>query len=209
MIPTVDNNHADEGNALLISRYQNAKVVAGMVKAVMNRIQKYENAIWQLINGVILDNHPMAGGPWDVLDKIGLIVGELRNGRDDPAYVAAIRLRVRVNRSNGLAEDIIQIAALLVTGAIYREWGTEGPMAFDLEIEPCTAAQRDALLTNLNQAREAASEGVLRQSAGAASTIIRWGSTVRPGSGTGFASSRLGPPRFTFCSARPMAPIPA
>ncbi len=112
MIPVVDNAHVTEGVGLLTSRYKNLPNTSGLVKALMLRMQEAEGQLWSLINGVQLSNHPMAGGPWSILDQLGALVGAARNGMNDVDYLAAIKLEIRANRSNGLAEDIIQIMHL-------------------------------------------------------------------------------------------------
>lgn len=199
-VPTYDGNHVQEGNDLLIDRYKNTKVVAGMVKARMIRVQAYEDAIAGFLYGIVLDNHPLPGGPWDVLDKLGKIVGEPRNGRTDAQYVPAIRLRIRINRSNGLAEDIIQIAALLAPNAVYRELG--GPMAFDVQVLSLNDANVVATLVSaLGEARAGTSSGQLRTSTLAATSLVTPGSTNVPGSGIGFSSTRDLPPTKAFASS--------
>ena len=47
------------------------------------------------------------------LDQVGLLVGEIRNGRDDNSYRQAIKLRIAINTSRGTVEDIIQVINLL------------------------------------------------------------------------------------------------
>jgi len=112
--PTVDDNHVTEGAALLTSRYFSAPVIAGLTTALMTRFQLYENAFWSLIEGVILANHPMPGGPWSILDQIGSIVDVPRNGMPDAQYVVAIQLEIRVLRSTGHPNDIIEIAQIVL-----------------------------------------------------------------------------------------------
>jgi len=105
--------------------------------------------------------NPLAAGPWDVLDKLGAIVGVTRNGLSDADYLAVIRIKIRINRSHGWAEDIIQIASLIVSGAIYRE---EYPASFELDIYGTTTSIVTALLTYLGEARSAGTEGFLNYS---------------------------------------------
>jgi len=112
-IPAVDNSHVSEATGLLTSRYADKAVVKGIVTALALRVQEVENSFWSLVNAVQLANHPMPGGPWDVLDKLGAIVGAVRNGLSDSAFLALIKLQARVNRSRGLAEDILLLASLL------------------------------------------------------------------------------------------------
>lgn len=118
MIPAVDSSHVTEGPDLLTSHYKGKPVITGMVTACMLRFQEIENAFWSLLNGVQLANHPMAGGPWSILDQIGVIVDLPRAGWPDASYKGLLLLKARVNRSRGLAEDMIQIAAVLAANSV-------------------------------------------------------------------------------------------
>jgi hypothetical protein len=187
VIPVVDNAHVAEGQALLISKYQASPNIANILKSLMLKIQDVENAYWSIISGVQLSNHPRAGGPWGVLDKIGAIVSIPRNALSDAAYLVAIRIKIRINRSHGLAEDIIQIAALVAAGAKYYEWESA---AFEVDIFNTTAAIVLALQLYLGEARSAGTAGTLRYSVDANPLVI-WSDSVNPGltPGAGFASS--------------------
>lgn len=121
-LPIVDNKHAVDANALLTSMFRDKANVAGILQALAEEVQALEDAMWTLIIGRILDN---AVGV--TLDKWGQIVGQPRDGRTDTVYRLAIRVRIFVNRSNGLAEDIIQLILLaepLAEGKSYQEYGT-------------------------------------------------------------------------------------
>ena len=48
------------------------------------------------------------------LDRIGLLVEEFREGRDDEDFRNAINLRIAINSSNGTIEDIINIINILL-----------------------------------------------------------------------------------------------
>ena|ERR1700676_2607818 len=160
MIPTVDNAHATEGPALLTSRYINQANVKGIVTALMLRFQEIENAFWTLINGVQLTNHPMAGGPWSILDQLGAIVGLPRLGWPDSSYVGLIKIKARVNRSRGLAEDMIQIASLLSTSPV--QYLESYPAAFYIgawNVDPSFPAA-----AFLSQARSAGTLGLFAYS---------------------------------------------
>jgi hypothetical protein len=126
MIPVLDNNHVSEAVALLTSRYKGQPVITGLVSACVARLQQIENDFWNFIAAVQLANHPMPGGPWNILDQIGAIVGAMRNGLDDPDYLALIKLQAKVNRSRGNPEDIIGLGSLMtgVTPPFYLEMPT-------------------------------------------------------------------------------------
>lgn len=123
MIPAVDNSHVTEGVNLLTSRYKGLPVITGLVTAAMQRFQQIEAAFWAMIAAVQLANHPMANGPWDVLDKLGYIVGAPRNGLDDVDFLALIKLQAKVNRSRGTPEDVLSLGTLMAApgSAIYLE----------------------------------------------------------------------------------------
>jgi hypothetical protein len=188
--PVQDSAHVTEATGRLTSRYAQAAVTSGIVTANAQAVQDLENAVWQIMNAVVLANHPLAGGPWQILDYIGAIVGVTRDGRTDTDFLQAIKIQIRVNRSHGLAEDIIQIAALVASGAIYQEFY---PAAFDVTILNTTIAVVNALLLYLGTARSAGTYGTLRYST-SSGPWIHWGSSYGGYTGAGFASTRGGAP---------------
>jgi hypothetical protein len=126
VIPAVDNSHVTEGVALLTSRYKGQPVITGLVTALMARLQVIEASYWALINATTLANHPMAGGPWSILDQLGYLVGVLRNGLDDTDFLALIKLQAKVNRSRGTPEDVLSLGVLMagVQPPVYLEMPT-------------------------------------------------------------------------------------
>lgn len=172
-VPTVDNDHVTEGQALLTSRYFSAPVISGLTAALMARFQLYENAFWSLINGMILANHPMPGGPWSILDQIGAIVDTPRNGMPDDEYVVSIRLAIRVLHSAGKPTDIIQVAQIVlppslgptvVPGGViapYLEWY---PAAFEVWGLNISAWIALILSAAIQKAKSAGTHGRLRYS---------------------------------------------
>lgn len=189
--PLLDSSYVTTALGWLTSRYADpiqTPNVQGFVRALATRLQQIENDYWSFLNAVILDNHPMAGGPWAILDQIGAIVGEPRNGRTDADYVPALRLRIRINNSNGLAEDIIQIVALVVLGAAYSEWY---PAAWEVDLTP-TGPQStsivNALITDLGEAAEAGTAGNIRTQV-STKTLFLLGDSTTPGQGTGWGDS--------------------
>lgn len=181
-VPTVDNNTVAEGAALLTSHYADpvaTPVVTGVVNALMLALQESENATWSIINGIQLANLPMAGGPWNVEDQLGALVGAPgRNGMDDADYLAVIKIQIRVNISRGLAEDIIAITKLLVAGGVYHDWP---PAAWEEDITAGGAADTasviNALVMFLAEARSAGTYGTVRYATDG-NTLIRWDDTV-------------------------------
>jgi len=178
-VPVVDNATVAEGGALLTSYYVNAPVVSGVVSALMHALQECENADWSIINGMQLANLPMAGGPWNVEDQLGALVGAPgRNGLSDAAYLAIIKVQVRVNISHGLSEDINAIVALLLTGGVYRDTGTA---SWEEDITAAGASATtsiiNALVMFLGEAKSAGTSGNLRYPTDG-NTLIRWDDSV-------------------------------
>lgn len=76
-------------------------------------IQEFEDAIFD-----VRDALTFQGTYGDAENKLGAIVDEKRLGRSDPDYLAAIQVRILVNRSKGRATDLIKIAnAVFEAGA--------------------------------------------------------------------------------------------
>jgi hypothetical protein len=188
MIPVVDNAHAAEGSAFLTDRYRPLPNIAGLVAACMAKFQVKENDFWSFINGVQLVNAPMAGGPWDIYDKLAALVGVPggRLGRTDADLVQAIKIQIRINMSRGFAEDIIQIVSLVTGGFTYSEG--DRPASFEVDIIPTTSSIANALVAYLDAARSGGTRGTLRF-ATSAGPWIKWGSTHGSVTGAaGFAS---------------------
>lgn len=157
MIPQVDNAHVQEALGFLTSMFRNKANVTALLSAFVTRYQAIENAYWSIISGVQLANHPMPGGPWDILDKLGAIVGVPRNGLDDTSYVNAIRIKTRINVSNGHPDDLLNIALLVTSPISLREWPNA---AYEIDALATTSAAVQALLTDLQATSPA---GVMRQ----------------------------------------------
>jgi hypothetical protein len=75
----------------------------------VGQVQEAEDALWQLYNAFDLET---AEGV--VLDLIGNILNERRDGRLDPDFRAALRARVLVNQSDGSLEAMLAVLVALV-----------------------------------------------------------------------------------------------
>lgn len=165
MIPVVDNNHVNEALALLTDMFKTKPVIQGFVNALADD-QDLEDAAWGLINGIIL-----ATAVGNVLDQYGKILLVNRDGRSDNDYRKALQLEIRVLRSNGLSEDVIQVAALALSSFQYDEWP---PAAFTIFSNGVTGAT--AILDQIGRTRAAATRGVFLFSL--SGTDLIWGSTI-------------------------------
>lgn len=82
------------------------------ITAIVEQIQELEDAALAVYAQRHLD---VAEGAQ--LDQLGALVGEPRAGLEDADYRRRIRARIAHNRSQGLVEDVIRIARLIVYNA--------------------------------------------------------------------------------------------
>lgn len=113
MIPSLNSSHEKEGMALVIDQFANATVMRGILASWLRGVQRFENVLAEL-----LAERTLPGAVGLQLEALGSLVGELRNGRADLEFEAAIRLRVLINRSQGRTEDVLGIIRTL-TGVKY------------------------------------------------------------------------------------------
>lgn len=129
MAAPVQNSAAIIPRALgrFTSVFKNQPNVQAITKAMLVGFPELHDLFFQIMHGRILDeigaklasSQPVG----DQLDQIGPLVGQpLRNGRSDIQYFTAIKLQIRVNRSQGTSEDVIQVANLMYPGATYDEY---------------------------------------------------------------------------------------
>lgn len=102
--------HRNEAVARTIERWKRKEAFEALRDAIATEMQAAENALWQVFVSRLVDD---ARG--ESLNILGRIVGEARNGRDDPSYRVRIRARVRVNQSFGRVSDLVAVLALLDT----------------------------------------------------------------------------------------------
>jgi hypothetical protein len=75
----------------------------------VGQVQEVEDALWQLFNAFDLET-----GEGAVLDLIGNLLGERRDGRLDADFRAALRARILVNQSDGRLESMLAVLVALV-----------------------------------------------------------------------------------------------
>lgn len=121
------------GRARVLTQYKDMTVrFLPLLDLFNQQAQDLEDAFWDLLQAHLLDT---ATDTW--LERIGLTIGETRQGSIDSEFRARIRARVIANRSNGTVEELIAIIKLMLFGAtatiITREW-TLGVSPADIEI---------------------------------------------------------------------------
>jgi hypothetical protein len=116
--------HEADAVALLTDRYRQPRISA-LLAAWTAEVQALELAFWDL-----LTKRSPATAEGAVLDLLGKVVGQPRDGRTDEQYRLWIAARVLVNQSSGLAGQLIALAAKLCQVPIRIE--DHYPAAFTL-----------------------------------------------------------------------------
>lgn len=108
-------DHVEQGLKLLISQYKGKPRLRAWLTSYLRQVQLLQDAVWDVLEKRWLDN---ATGP--ELLTIGRIVGEPYGDQDTETYRALIRVRIRINRSLGRAEDVLTILRLLDSTTEYQ-----------------------------------------------------------------------------------------
>lgn len=101
-------DHAGKMLARLAEEFRKPRIMS-ILRGEAAQYQAIEDACWQLLTEFGVDS---ATG-W-ALDVLGRIVGEPRQGALDADYRLRVRARIRVNRSDGTIEDVIEVVRLLI-----------------------------------------------------------------------------------------------
>jgi hypothetical protein len=109
MAYTKKTTHVSEAIRNLIDVFEDKPKVVGLLTSFVNRVQDLENTFSDILTETALGN---ASGAQ--LDLLGAIVGEERNGRSDLQYATAINAQIRLLRSEGTIEDVIDLITAIV-----------------------------------------------------------------------------------------------
>ena len=105
---TRESDHVGKMLVRLGEEFRKPRIQATL-SAEAAQYQAIEDAYWQLLAEFGIET---AVG-W-ALDVLGRIVGEPRQGATDADYRLRVRARIRVNRSDGTIEDVIDVVRLLI-----------------------------------------------------------------------------------------------
>lgn len=100
--------HRNKMAARTIEYWKTKDVFCVLRDIIGDEIQEIENRQWDVLASKDIDRAFGAS-----LDLIGRIVGEARNGRDDPSYRVRLKARERINRSQGRTTDVLGMLTLL------------------------------------------------------------------------------------------------
>jgi hypothetical protein len=150
--------HATDAIARLIEQYRDKAGMRALVNAFASRAQALENSVWDLFTLRDIDSATL-----DALDQLGAIVGQARQSAVDADYRPYVRTRIRINRSSGGAEDLIEVLRLVVPVGTTVHLTDLYPASFRIDLggDVITPAQAVAFAKFIREARAAGVGGVL------------------------------------------------
>lgn len=122
--------HCDDGLSKLLAVFKDKPRLESMICAFLDQAQEAENAMWELFTERVLN---VAEGVQ--LDGLGDIVGEPRKGRTDDVFRQFIRVRIKVNRSNGKLGELYEILLLALGEAAIIRIRDRYPAGMDVNID--------------------------------------------------------------------------
>lgn len=108
-----NEDHRDQAKALVIEQFKRSRRFNDWLGAYIGQVQDLEDALWELYTQRGVDTAEGAQ-----LDVLGIIVGQPRNGLDDTDYRTRIKVRIRLNKASGIADDIYAVFGLMLGNQI-------------------------------------------------------------------------------------------
>lgn len=122
-------DHADRAIARLLRQFQNAPRLTGYVRVLIGELQQVEDQLHKLLEAKVVDT--AAGAQ---LDRLAALVGQARGALDDARLRTWVKARIRLNRSSGTGNDILQVFRLLVGEGVRLRLIEQFPAALVLRI---------------------------------------------------------------------------
>jgi hypothetical protein len=107
------SDHVVRGLAKLLEQFKDKAILSAVLGSYLRQIQKLEDATWEVVQSRHID---LAEGL--ALDFLGKVVGRPRLGLGDPDFRIAIRCQIRINRSSGRPEDLIDVTRLALPSGL-------------------------------------------------------------------------------------------
>jgi hypothetical protein len=139
-------NHAEEGVLKFAAPFWGKPRWAALFVAIARQIQELENVFWDILEKRMLDNATGAQ-----LAVLGRLVGQLDPGLGEEVFRTLIRVRIRINRSNGGWNDLINVLQLLGIPKEARKLTTVGS-AFRLDLYETPPLPLQVLHSNVSDA---------------------------------------------------------
>lgn len=151
-------NHSDAAVSRLLEQYRDKSNLVSLVRAYADRIQALETSLFELYTLRWVDTATGAA-----LDNLGEIVGVARGPANDATYRLYVKSRIRLLRSSGTAEDLLETLDLVVPVGVSIHLQELPPAGFriDLEGAPVTASDAVVFAAIMRQTRSAGVGGAL------------------------------------------------
>lgn len=114
-------DHIAKAISRLPEELKNSAQYISLLNAFLSPLQEIEEMFFALLALKSIDDAEGA-----VLDLIGKLVGQPRDGSDDPEYRGLIRVRLAVNLSRGQRRDYLKVVSLLYPTAKIEVRGSQG-----------------------------------------------------------------------------------
>lgn len=179
------SDHFHEAILKLVGSLWGKPRVAALLRAMVQRVQELEDNTWDVMTRYTIDGADTAR-----LDVIGRVVVLPRFWADDEIYRAALRGKIRTNRSRGLIDDIIQVIQLAAQVTTITKVESYAPAAMTVVLgETITDERQVALEFLLPKARPAGVQ--LHLEVPVSAHHLTWASAVSGGGGS-FSSAVSG-----------------
>ncbi len=145
----VDHTAAMQAN--LISQFQGLPNIGFWITALGAQLNDIDQAIGQLLTML-----PLQGAAGAQLDALGGLLGQARDGLNDPTYQALLQAKIVQLRSQGSVENLIQIL-LSLAGAVSVQAIESQPAAISILVtgEVTPALTNSDIVTAVYQAKPA------------------------------------------------------
>jgi hypothetical protein len=152
-------DHADRAVARLAKQHRGKTRTEALVRALAGTTQAVENALLQL-----LAERTLSAAAGAQLDQLGAIVGVERGVLDDAAFRVRINTQIRINRSSGTGNDILEVFRLVLPAANGLELIEEFPAAFRLVISNALPIYEEDAVALIRATRAAGVRGLVQWS---------------------------------------------
>lgn len=181
-------DHVAKAISRLPEQLKNSAVLIALIKALLTPAQEIEDTFFALLALKSIDDATDA-----MLDLIGKLVGQLRNGNTDLVYRNFIRVRLAINRSRGLRSDYVKIISLIYPSAKIEVRAKQATSEVTVHGVVINAADAQALLGLLQQTHGAGVRVVLGTFSQTEATTFAWRLAAVLG-----ANTSIGAGSFTF-----------
>lgn len=148
--PIQATNTVSEGLSHLITQFQNQPQFAIYLGAFLNRLQRLEDAVWQVVRlrAIGTDASPSATGVQ--LDTLGTIIGRARAGLSDSDYrTFGLPAQILINLSSGIPDDFLALIALATPVGTLATYGESYPHCVIITLTTTLANGVPILFANL------------------------------------------------------------